>query len=314
MEYIIGIDLGGTTAKAGIFTKTGVLQHKWEIPTDISDAGKNIIPNLVAGIRSMMGQRGIAESDLLGIGFTVPGAVVRHSFVAPCVNLNNWGGFEVSSVFSNLINKPVVLINDANAAAMGEFWQGGAKDYQNMIFITLGTGVGGGVVINGQLLEGPHGCAGEIGHIHVKDGEQRTCGCGRHGCLEQYCSATGIVAVTKQNMARCSTPSSLRALPEVSCKAIFDAAKAGDAFATEQVDLFADTLGQALASVACVCDTDVYVLGGGVSKAGSIITEKVKAAYERYCFPALHGVAIRLAELGNDAGMYGAAKMVIDQL
>lgn len=314
MKYIVGIDLGGTTAKIGIVSDHGMLQHKLEVPTDTTDAGRNIIPNLANAITNACAQQNIAWADVEGVGFSVPGAVVRNSYVHPCVNLNHWGGFEAGTAFSETIHKPVVLINDANAAAMGEFWQGGAKSYQNMIFLTLGTGVGGGIIVNGKLLDGPHGCAGEIGHIHVKDHETRTCGCGQHGCLEQYCSATGIVACAKQALLEYPSATVLKDNPDFSCRDIFDAARNHDPLASQLVSDYCSTLGQALASLACVCDTDVFVLGGGVSKAGAILLDGVKAAYEATCFPALHGVNIKLAELGNDAGIYGAAKLLIDQL
>lgn len=310
-QYIFGIDLGGTTVKLGLFTTDGTLLDKWEIPTRTEDSGKFILPDITLSMNEALERHGISSDDLLGAGLGVPGAVLDECFVKPCVNLNGWGGFDVADRFSALCRCPVKVANDANAAALGEMWQGGGKGSSNMVLVTLGTGVGGGVIVDGKLLTGIHGSSGEIGHLKVNPNEPEVCGCGKHGCLEQYASATGIVNQAKRFLANCDTPSALRELEIFSAKDVMDLAKAGDAVALRVADSFGEILGRALAIVSCVCDPEVFVLGGGVSKAGKYIVDLVQPAFAKYAFPATEATRFGLAMLGNDAGIYGAAKLVL---
>jgi glucokinase len=201
--------------------------------------------------------------------------------------------------------------NDANVAALGELWVGGGKGYRNMVLITLGTGVGGGIILNGAVLAGSNGAAGEIGHIFVNEQETRTCGCGKKGCLEQYASATGIVWLAKEHLEENAEPSALRAYQELSAKAVFDCAKSGDKLALEVVEKACYYLGVALSHVAQIIDTEVFVVGGGVSKAGDIITETIKKHYNEHVMETLKNKEFKLATLGNDAGIYGAAKLIL---
>lgn len=310
-QYIFGIDLGGTTVKLGLFTTDGTLLDKWEIPTRTEDSGKYILPDIALSMNEALERHGISSDDLLGAGLGVPGAVLDERFVKPCVNLNGWGGFDVADHFSALCRCPVKVANDANAAALGEMWQGGGKGSSNMVLVTLGTGVGGGVIVEGKLLTGIHGSSGEIGHLKVNPNEPEVCGCGKHGCLEQYASATGIVNQAKRFLSDCDTPSALRDIENFSAKDVMDLAKSGDAVALRVAESFGEILGRALAIVSCVCDPEVFVLGGGVSKAGKYIVDLVQPAFVKYAFPATESTRFGLAMLGNDAGIYGAAKLVL---
>lgn len=307
--YAFGVDLGGTTVKLGLFGPAG-LMDSWEIPTRTANHGEALLPDIAAALQAKLAEKAIDPARVAGVGLGVPGAVLGDRFVKPCVNLDQWGGFDVASALEALCGLPVKIVNDANAAALGEMSQGGGKGARNVVFVTLGTGVGGGVIVDGRLLAGVHGAGGEIGHIKVRPGDCRVCGCGKTGCLEQYASATGLVHSARDLLADPTVTTALRACPELSCKAIFDCAKAGDAPALQLVDGMADLLGQALAAVSCVCDPEIIVVGGGVAKAGQMLLDRMAAAFRRYAFPAAEETRFALATLGNDAGIWGAVQMI----
>lgn len=309
--YAFGVDLGGTTVKLGLFETNCNLMEKWEIPTRTGNHGENLLPDIAEAMLRKLSEKGIDKDQVEGVGMGVPGAVVNDRFVKPCVNLEQWGGFDVAEALEALCGFPAKIVNDANAAALGEMGAGGGKGRKNVVFVTLGTGVGGGVIVDGKLLAGVHGAGGEIGHIKVKDTHDTPCGCGKRGCLEQYSSATGIVNETKKFLASSDAPSKLRELETITAKDIFDLAKAGDAVALAQVEEMTRLLGKALAAVSCVCDPQVIVLGGGVSRAGSIITDNVAKWFREYAFPACECTEFALAELGNDAGIYGGVQMIL---
>lgn len=308
--YGFGVDIGGTTVKLGLFRTDGELLEKWEIPTRKEDQGSHILPDVAASIKEKLAQKNIEASNVQGVGVGVPGPVTPEGIVRKCVNLG-WGTFNVEETLSELTGYPVKAGNDANVAALGEMWQGAGKGAKNLVMVTLGTGVGGGVIIDGHIVAGAAGAGGEIGHISVNDEETLTCGCGKKGCLEQYASATGVVTLTKRALAASDTPSPLRELTEVTAKDTFDAAKAGDELALQIIEQFGKILGKGLANVACVVNPEVFVIGGGVSKAGSIITEVVKKYYIPHTFHACQEAAFKLAELGNDAGIYGCVQMIL---
>lgn len=308
-RYVFGIDLGGTTVKLGLFSTEGQLLDKWEIVTRTANGGEQILPDIAASLKEKIAERGITAEQVKGAGLGVPGAVLEDRFVKPCVNLNGWGG-DVADRLSGLCGIPVKVVNDANAAALGEMWQGGGRGCGNVVFVTLGTGVGGGIIVGGKLLTGVHGAGGEIGHIKTNPVESEPCGCGKYGCLEQYASATGIVREARRSLEESDTPSALRDVEEVTAKAVFDCAKAGDSLASEVVEFFGESLGRALAIVSCVCDPEVFVIGGGVSAAGQIILDAVKKAFVRHAFPSAEETRFELATLGNDAGICGAARLV----
>lgn len=312
-KYIYGIDIGGTTVKMGLFDEKGDMLEKWEIVTRKENNGENILPDIVKSIKEKNSEKSIETDDILGIGMGVPGPITEDGRVLKCANLG-WGIFSVADEMSKLTGvKKVKVGNDANVAALGEQWRGGGRGFDNIVMVTLGTGVGGGIIMNGKILTGENGAAGEIGHITVNPKETLTCGCGCKGCLEQYSSATGVIRLAKERLEASDKPSELRkfADDQIGGKEVFDAYKAGDELAAEAVDEFAAYLGMVLGNVASVVDTQAFVIGGGLSKNGPIVIELIKKQYEKNVMFALKNTEFRLAELGNDAGMYGAVRMVI---
>jgi len=300
MKYGFGIDLGGTTVKIAYFDETGNMLQKWEIPTVTANGGQQILPDIAASIRDFIAGNQINESAILGLGIGVPGPVDGKGVVNKCVNLG-WGVFNIAQELSQLTGFPVKAGNDANVAALGEYWKGGGQGCDNMVFATLGTGVGGGIVIEGRLLHGTHGSGAEIGHMVLNRNETAVCGCGKKGCVEQYCSATGIVRLA-----------GLHGMKDVTCKDIFDAAKAGDKVALEVMDEYYEYLGEFLGTLCSVIDPEIVVLGGGVSKAGEMLLTGVEPYFHKYVFHAASQVKFALASLGNDAGAYGAFKLALD--
>ena len=310
MKYCFGVDIGGTTVKLGLFTTDGQLEDKWEIPTRRENHGEQVPADIAEAIALKLTERGISRTDVTGVGIGVPGPVTPDGTVMKCANLG-WGIFNVNARMSELTGLKCVAGNDANVAALGELWKGGAQGAKSMVFITLGTGVGGGIVSEGQIIAGMHGGGGEIGHIVVNPSETDVCGCGGHGHLEQYASATGVVRVAKKLLAASDKDSSLRAIDPLTAKDVFDMAKAGDSLALEAVDTMCMYLAQALSGVGATVDPEVYVIGGGVSRAGTIITDGVRKHFDANNLNVLCGREFRLAELGNDAGIYGAAYMTL---
>ena len=310
-EYAFGVDIGGTTIKMGLFSTKGKLLEMWEIPTRTENNGASILADIATEVKEKMKEKQITVDDVEGLGMGVPGPISPDGTVLKCVNLG-WGIFNLEKEMEKSTGLKVKAGNDANVAALGEMWQGGGKGYKDIVMVTLGTGVGGGIIINGHILAGINGAAGEIGHIPMKEGETECCGCGKKGCLEQYASASGIARTANKRLAQdAAIETSLRALPEVTSKDIFDAAKSGDNFAISLVDEVGKMLGKALASIACVVNPETFVIGGGMSKAGSILTDSIKKYYMEYAFHAERDTEFKLAELGNYAGMFGGVKMVM---
>ena len=309
MKYCFGVDIGGTTVKMGLFTTEGDLLDKWEIKTRTENGGEAILPDIARSLQEKMEEKKIKELQMSGIGVGVPAPVGSDGVVKNTANLG-WGYKEVKKELEELTGQRVKGGNDANVAALGEMWLGAGKGQKNMVMVTLGTGVGGGVIINGKPVVGAHGAGGEIGHICVNEKETISCGCGKKGCLEQYASATGIVRLAKERLAKDEDPSLLRE-GEVSAKAVFDALKEGDAVAEEIVEEFGQYLGHAMANVAVIVDPSVIVIGGGVSKAGEILLKYVEKSFKEREFFANTGTKFVLATLGNDAGICGAAKLIL---
>ena len=312
-KYLVGIDIGGTTVKMGLFDEKGDMLEKWEIVTRKENNGENILPDIVKSIKEKNTEKSIETDDILGIGMGVPGPITEDGRVLKCANLG-WGIFSVADEMSKLTGVEKVKVgNDANVAALGEQWRGGGRGFDNIVMVTLGTGVGGGIIMDGKILTGENGAAGEIGHITVNPKETLTCGCGCKGCLEQYSSATGVIRMAKERLEASDKPSELRkfAADEIGGKEVFDAYKAGDELAAEAVNEFAIYLGMGLGNVASVVDTQAFVIGGGLSKNGPVVIDIVKEQYKKNVMFALKNTEFRLAELGNDAGMYGAVRMVL---
>ena len=308
-KYCFGIDVGGTTVRCGLFEENGSLIDKWEIQTRTENGGENVLPDIAATVMSKMAVKKIAREDVIGVGVGIPGPVMR-GVVPVAVNLH-WGEKNVEYELGNLLDMKVRAGNDANVAALGEQWKGGGEGKDSVIMVTLGTGVGGGIIVDGKIVEGAHGAGGEIGHIHVEDSITDPCGCGNCGCLEQVASATGIVRLAKEELAKNPVlPTALRD-SEITSKAVFDAYKEGDAMATTIVNRFAKYLGTGIATIAAVTDPEVIVIGGGVSKAGECLTDIVGNYFRARAFSACRHTMIVLAKLGNDAGIYGAARLVL---
>ena len=294
MRYGFGVDLGGTTVKIAAFAESGELRHKWEIPTVKENNGKTILTDIAAAVLGYLEQEKIAKSAVLGIGIGVPGTVDETGFVPACDNLG-WQGVNVVGTLAALTDLPVKADNDANLAALGECWQGSGCD--NMVLVTLGTGVGSGIIINGKPLMGRNGAAGEIGHLVMNREETLVCGCGKKGCAEQYCSATGLVRMAKDY---------------ATAKDVFDAAKAGDTKAKDALEQYYAYLAELIANVCIVLNPEKVVIGGGVSKAGQILLDGIARHFEKFIYHSSRGVEFALATLGNDAGAYGAFKLLLD--
>lgn len=312
-EYAFGIDLGGTTAKVGLFTTAGELLEKWEVPTDTSHSGEYILANLAAAVRGKMEEKSLSAQQVEGVGVGVPGPVL-DSRILPivCANLGGWGNRNVAEDLSALLDGlPVLVGNDANVAALGEIWMGAARGCRNAVMVTLGTGVGGGVIVNGKVIDGVHGAGGEIGHITVNPHETAVCGCGKRGCLEQYSSATGVVRCMKKLLEEDpDTPCVLRGT-DFAAKDVFDAARSGDVLAAREVDQMTATLGMALANIAAVVDPEMFLVGGGVARAGAVLFDPLVAHYRDTAFRSCRDIPIKAASLGNDAGIYGAVRLIV---
>lgn len=310
-KYAFGVDIGGTTCKIGFFETSGKMLDKWEIKTNTENNGASILSDVAKAVDNKLAQEGISKDEVQGVGVGVPGPVKSNGVVNRCVNLG-WGIVNVEEELTALTGLKIKVGNDANVAALGEMWQGAAKGCRDVVMVTLGTGVGGGIIVDGKMIAGSNGAGGEIGHITVSDDEIEPCNCGQYGCLEQYASATGIVRMAKRKLAKTSDETALRKFTELTAKDVFDEAKAGDAVALELVDEVCGILGGALSNIACVVNPEVVVVGGGVSKAGNILTEAIQKHFMETSFHACRETKFVLAGLGNDAGMYGCVQMLLD--
>ena len=311
MKYGFGVDLGGTTVKIAWFDASGSMLDKWEIPTVTENSGSQILPDIANSVKGYLAGKNIPAEDVIGIGIGVPGPVRPDGTVNKCVNLG-WGVFNIEKELEALTGFPVKAGNDASVAALGECWKGGGQGCDSMVFATLGTGVGGGIVVGGRVLHGVHGAGGEIGHMVLNRDEPEVCGCGKRGCVEQYCSATGIVRIAKQFLAKTQADSSLRGMDPLTCKDVFDAGTNGDALAQEILETVYAYMGEFLADICNVVDPEAVVLGGGVSKAGKPLLDGVQRYFSKFVFHAVSPVRFALAQLGNDAGAYGAFKLALD--
>ena len=311
-RFCIGVDIGGTSIKFGLFNKQAEIIHKWHIATDVSDSGKNVIIDIAKSIKEVMSYKGIVKEDLIGIGLGVPGVILGLDYVKICVNLG-WRNMYPARQLSELLSGVAVYIgNDANVAVLGEAWKGAAEDYTDVLMITIGTGIGGGVIIDGKIVSGVHGIAGEIGHIKVERKEARLCNCNASGCLEQYASATGIVNLVAEALNMGDKDSALGQLKEISAKDVLYAAKMGDALALEVMDRVTDYLGIAISNISLIINPQAIVIGGGVSLAGDFLINMIYDKYDKYLRLSEERASVIPAKLGNDAGIYGAAKLALD--
>ena len=311
-KYAFGVDIGGTTCKIGFFETTGKMLDKWEIKTNTENNGESILSDVAKAVDNKLAQEAISKDEVQGIGIGVPGPVDSQGIVHRCVNLG-WGVVNVAEELESLTGLKVKVGNDANVAALGEMWQGGAKGSKDVIMVTLGTGVGGGIIVDGKIVAGFNGAGGEIGHITVNNDEIEACNCGQYGCLEQYTSATGIVRMAKRKLAKCPDETNLRNYAELTAKDVFDEAKAGDAVANVIVEEVCEILGSTLSNIACVVNPEIIVIGGGVSKAGPILIDTIQKYYRETSFHACKDAKFAVADLGNDAGMYGCVQMLLEE-
>ena len=310
-KYCFGIDVGGTTVKCGLFTVAGDVLDKWEIETSTENNGERILPDIAKAIEDKLTEKNIAKDAVVGVGIGVPGPVNENGEVPCAVNLH-WGFKPIEKELKELTGLNVKAGNDANVAALGELWKGGGAGCHNMIMVTLGTGVGGGIIVNDKVIAGAHGAGGEIGHAHVDDSITFPCNCGAYGCLEQIASATGIARIAREALAATDAPSVMRKEENVTAKTVFDAVKENDAIAIQVAEKFGSYLGKALATFSTVADPEIIVIGGGVSKAGPILLDYIIHPFKEYAFaPCKETTKFALATLGNDAGIFGAAKLVL---
>ena len=310
MKYCFGVDVGGTTVKLGLFTVEGELLDKWEIKTYTENEGERILPDVAEAIKGKIAEKLLKAEEICGIGVGVPAPVDKNGAIERAANVG-WMAKEIKKELEELTGFPCVIGNDANVAALGEMWKGAGEGEKDLIMVTLGTGVGGGIIVDGKIVTGHHGAGGEIGHANVDHHETEACNCGNRGCLEQYASATGIVRMAKKELAASSENSVLRDAGEISAKAVLDAFKENDPVAVATMEKVGEQLGGALAIICCVTDPETIVVGGGVSKAGQPLIDCIRKYYREYAFESCKDTPIVIATLGNDAGIYGAAKMVL---
>lgn len=302
-KVIFGVDVGGTAIKFGIFDTEGTLHNDWELPTDKSESGNHILEQIALSIESVIGKIGIAPAQIEGIGLGVPGPVLENGEVVEAANLG-WRNRNVQQELEELSGLKVRAGNDANLAALGEMWAGGGKGCRNLVLMTLGTGVGGGIIQNGRLVFGNRGGGGELGHMCVEPKETVACNCGNYGCLEQYASATGVVRLAK---------TCLFGTDNITAKDVWDAVKAGDPAACQAAEIFGEKMGLAMANLAVTLNPERFLLGGGMSKAGDILLKYIIKYYEKYVFAPCRQVDFGLAALGNQAGIYGAARLALGE-
>ena len=315
MKYCFGVDVGGTTVKLGLFTVEGELLDKWEIKTYTENEGERILPDVAEAIKGKIAEKLLKAEEICGIGVGVPAPVDKNGAIERAANVG-WMAKEIKKELEELTGFPCVIGNDANVAALGEMWKGAGEGEKDLIMVTLGTGVGGGIIINGEIAPSHRGVGGELGHITVNPDEEATCNCGNHGCLEQYASATGVVRLARHLAEGYEGNSSIKAAvdngEQVTSKDIFVAAAEGDKFANSIVDKVSQYLGLATANISNILNPDSVVIGGGVSAAGEFLRSRVEGYFTRYAFPQVRRTTkVKLAELGNDAGIIGAASLAL---
>lgn len=311
MRYGFGVDIYGTHIKIGCFDETGKLIYKWKIPTPMQQNGNQILPVIAEEIEHYLSMHHIFEDDVLGIGVGIPGPVNSSGTVNKCVNFG-WGIFNINRALSGLTGLKVTSGNIANLAALGEYWKGNGS--KNMVFVALNTGLGGAVVCDGNVVHGAQGGGGEIGHMVINKAEKEPCTCGRRGCVEQYCSPTGILRLAKRHLSKSLTPSALRRHILTDYRQVISAAVSGDKAAKEIMNQFYDHMGHFLSNVCCVTNPETIVLGGEFCNIGPSVIDGVSKYFNRYIFHANQNVRFEFAKLGTDACIYGAFKLLLDSI
>ncbi|WP_232318270.1 ROK family glucokinase [Salisediminibacterium beveridgei] len=313
-----GIDIGGTTVKMALIDEEGTIFDKWEIPTDKRESGKHILRDIAASLHQATGRLHNVH-HILGAGVGAPGYIdVENGVIVEAVNLG-WKNVAVSAELGEALGVPVFADNDANLAAAGEKWKGAGGDADNLLAVTLGTGVGGGIIAGGEILHGYAGLAGEIGHITVLKEGGAPCNCGKQGCLETVSSATGIARMAKEALNQFDGESELKNIQTangtIEAKDVFAEAAKGDELASSIVRESMDHLGFTLANLCNSLNPQVVVIGGGVSKAGEQLLEAMRGSFTRFSIPKIaQETEIKIATLGNDAGVIGAAWLAKQKL
>lgn len=308
MEYLFGVDVGGSSVKIGMFSTEGMLLDMSRIPTDRTKDGRNILPDIHKELKRMAENAGRNMRNA-GIGIGVPGPVRKDGWTDGCWNLG-WKRMDLLSAVKEQFQLPSAVCNDANAATLGEAWYGAAEGYDDVMMVTLGTGTGGGILRDGEILWGSHGCGGEWGHMQIRMEEKETCVCGRHGCLNQYASTEGLMRIAVRKTA-CGKDAGRQIWTEP--VDVWRAAENGNKTAMEVMDEFADILGRALAAAASIFDPQIFVIGGGLAEAGEALLERVRNSYRSHVYSPCVDTAIVKAKLGNNAGIWGAAKLILDK-
>lgn len=309
MRYGFGVDILGTHLKFGFFEESGKLLEKWQVTLPGYRDSNQIIPAIAEEVERYLSMKGIFEDDIIGIGVGVPGPVSSNGVVNKCVNFS-WGVFNIDRALSGLTGLHVKASNTANLSALGEYWMD--DSIRNMVLMVMNTGLGGGIVCEGKLVNGANGGAGEIGHIIVNKDEKEACTCGKYGCVEQYCSPTGIVRVARRQLNASRTPSMLRGKKFFDYQDVLRAAASGDKLAKDVMAQVYDYAGQALAAVCCVTNPDTIMLGGEFCRIGQPALDGISRAFRKYVFHANEGVRFQFAALGQDDVLYGAFKLVCD--
>lgn len=318
-KWLIGVDLGGTTTKMALINPFGDLLVKWEIPTDVTSEGKNIVANIARAIDEMLLVQKLTKKDIYGVGIGAPGPIdLETGEVFEAINLGWRNAYPLKEMFEEKYTFSVVIDNDANCAALGELWQGAGKGASDLVCITLGTGVGGGVIANGRIVHGTSCAAGEIGHMIAIPEGGTPCNCGKSGCLETIASGTGIVRLAEE-MATARNFGMLKKIKQkngaILAKDVFDAARDGDQVAEKVIEKVAFHLGLALANIANTLNPEKVVIGGGVSRASEILLHPVRKKFHQFAFPRVSkSTSVVLASLGNDAGVFGAAWLIKNAL
>ncbi len=313
MAYIFGVDVGGTSIKLGLFSGEGKLLEKWSIPTNTADNGASILPDIASSVLSKAEEKGIKDEEVLGVGLGLPGPVDEKGIIRRAVNLHWQDTFNVVEALEKCLSgrMKVKAGNDANVAALGEAWAGAGKGCKDLLMITLGTGIGGGVIINGKIVTGSKGAAGEIGHIYVGEDTEEPCNCGNRGCLEQFASATGMVRLLNEELKNNPKEETILRDKPLNTKELWGAVKKGDPLAIRVAEKFGAYLGNALAVVAGVLNPEMIIIGGGVSMSGGVIMPYITDNFKKHVFHASQETVFSLATLGNDGGIYGAAALII---
>lgn len=309
--HLIGIDLGGTSTKLGLFDQDGTLVFSWAVPTRTNDNGSHILEDIAESIRQTLLDRSLSLSDISGIGMGIPGLVLAGGYVEVCANLG-WKDTNPQKDLSALLDGiPVFCENDANIAAFGEMWQGSGKSFRDMVMITLGTGIGGAVILDGKIRAGRECLCGELGHIHIVEEETEPCTCGGIGCLQQVASAPGIVRTAKRLLNDPNIVSVLKNKSELTAKDVLDAAKENDPVASQAVEHACRYLGWILSGVTMTIEPEAYMIGGGLSAAGSFLTDKIRHYHNLFTPVVRRKPDFVIASLGNNAGIYGAAGLAL---